>query len=363
MSKVLFAITTLFGGGAERVATVWANKLVNRGYDVTFLIYGRSENEYFVDDRIHIKTVASDYKAYKKMGYFARLKAMRKIIKEVKPEITVNFLPRMQIWMMMAAWGLKIKRVETVRVSPWMICSGSKAERALWKHCFTRADKVIFQTAEQGEFFNDKVRAKSVVISNPISEQYCNNPKTSYSSSNNRFVAAGRITSQKNYPVMIEAFSKALKTNPELTLSIYGTGDEAYIAEMQALISEAGIEDSVKLMGRTTDMLSVLQNADAFLMTSDFEGMPNALAEAMVMGLPCISTNCRTGPKDMIDNGESGFLVNVGDSDDIADAILKVARMNAEESKEMGAKARAKMLDMCGEENSLKKLIDLIENC
>ena len=199
------------------------------------------------------------------------------------------------------------------------------------------------------------------MIPNPINEKIREKPKQQYSNETCNFVAAGRITEQKNYPVMIEAFEIASKECPDIQLSIYGTGSDEYIAYIQKVIDDKGLSDKVKLMGRTTDMISALHNADAFLMTSDYEGMPNALAEAMAVGLPCISTNCKTGPRDLIDDGENGFLVEVGNAENIAKAIVKVAQMNAEQASEMGKKAREKVLDLCSEENSLERLIKVIE--
>jgi glycosyltransferase involved in cell wall biosynthesis len=102
---------------------------------------------------------------------------------------------------------------------------------------------------------------------------------------------------------MIKAFSKACEKNKDIHLSIYGTGEDSYIAKLKELIKEYDVQGKIELMGRTSNVSEVLKNADAFLMTSDYEGMPNALLEAMATGLVCISTDCRTGPKDMIDNG------------------------------------------------------------
>ena len=365
MKKVMLAISTLTGGGAERVASVWANQLIKKGYEVGFLLYCRSQNEYPVSSKAKINTLAETYDDYKEMGYFKRVKLMKRAIKAFAPDVVISFLPRMQIWMMFATRFMKIKKIETVRISPWHIWNDGvvqRLEKALWKRCFKKADKVIFQTAEQREFFSSKIEKKGVVIPNPMSEQYRDNPKEAYSDSVKRFVAAGRITSQKNYPAMIEAFSKVSANHPEVTLSIYGAGDDAYLRKIQGIIDKFNLSDKVKLMGRTTDILSVLKSADAFLMTSDFEGMPNALAEAMVMGLPCLSTNCRTGPKDMISDGENGYLVEVSDIDSIADGIEKLASMDSARAEKMGKAARTTILEMCSEEMSLKKLIDVIEN-
>jgi glycosyltransferase involved in cell wall biosynthesis len=97
-------------------------------------------------------------------------------------------------------------------------------------------------------------------------------------------------------------------------------------------------------------------------MTSDYEGMPNALAEAMAIGLPSISTDCKTGPRDLIDDGKNGFLIPVGDAKALADRIEKVFSMTEQEKRELGENAREKIIKYCSEENSLKQLINLIES-
>jgi glycosyltransferase involved in cell wall biosynthesis len=96
-------------------------------------------------------------------------------------------------------------------------------------------------------------------------------------------------------------------------------------------------------------------------MSSDYEGMPNALAEAMATGLVCLSTDCRTGPKDMIDSGRSGFLAKTGDVQSFADGISKILQMDSQQCAAMGVAAREKILEMCSEENTLARLKQLID--
>ena len=96
-------------------------------------------------------------------------------------------------------------------------------------------------------------------------------------------------------------------------------------------------------------------------MTSDCEGMPNGLLEAMAIGLPCISTDCRTGPKDMIDNGENGYLVEVDNEQAVTDAIINVSNLTKEQAKVIGANARSKILDLCCQEKSIKLLAEVID--
>ena len=153
MKKVMLTITGLGGGGAERVVTVWARQLREAGYDVSIMTYGRKENEYPIDPAVPVFTVARNRDEYLRLSYFARLKRMRSVLKREKPDVLINFLPRMQIWMMLASFGMKIRRIETVRISPWKL-SGSAVEIFLWKMCMSRASAVLLQTKEQGEFFN-----------------------------------------------------------------------------------------------------------------------------------------------------------------------------------------------------------------
>lgn len=361
MKKVLISITTLFGGGAERVVSLWANALHDKGYDVSLLIYGRSEGEYPINENIQIHTVAENYAKYQQMGYLQRLKRMRRIVKEVHPDVLINFLPRMQIWMMFATMFMKLRRVETVRISPWQVAIRRKSEAFLWKLCFVRSSDVIIQTQEQGEFFSEKVRRKCWVIPNPIGQQYIDNPKEAYSKQALHFMAAGRVTKQKNYPMMINAFKILNDKYPDTRLSIYGAGDQGYVAKLQELIDGLGLQECVTLEGRSNNISEELRRRDVFLMTSDFEGMPNALAEAMATGLVCVSTDCRTGPKDLIKHGENGFLVPVGDVDKLAAVMEEIVRMDSVHMEQMGRAARESVLDLCSEEKSLMKLIALIE--
>lgn len=362
MKKVLLTITTLFGGGAERVVSVWANKLVNVGYDVSILIYGRSENEYVIDNRVKVYTVAPTYRDFQKMSYISRLKKMRELVKLISPEIMINFLPRMQIWMMFASFGLKLKRIETVRVNPWVVCKRNWIEKKLWQHCFARCNAIILQMDEQRNYFSEKKKKKCVVIPNPIDSVYCDSFIKQYSKKCINFIAAGRLTAQKNFPLLIRAFAIALKQNNSIHLKIFGVGNELYTKKLQQLIDDLHVENNIHLMGRSNCMSKEYASSDAFVLSSDFEGMPNALVEAMASGLVCVSTNCKTGPRDMIDDGVCGFLVNVGDCMSLANKIIVISQMDYENRVLLGQNARKKILSICSDNKSLQTLMSVIES-
>ena len=287
---------------------------------------------------------------------------MRELIKLISPEVMINFLPRMQIWMMFASLGMNLKRIETVRVNPWVVCKDSWIEKKLWQHCFRRSDKIILQTNEQSYYFCKKDRCKSIIIPNPIDDVYYDSSVKNYSDKCINFIAAGRLTAQKNFPLLIDAFAKALKQNNQIQLKIFGVGDESYTKRLQQQIDKLHVGKNIHLMGRSNCMSKEYASSDAFVLSSDFEGMPNALVEAMASGLVCVSTNCKTGPRDMIDDGICGFLVNVGDCSSLANKIIEISRMNYENRVILGQNARKKIMSICSDNKSLQTLISVIES-
>lgn len=358
MKKILFDMHSLTGGGAERVATIWAGKFAELGHEVTFLLIAREKDEYPVNDKVRIEVLSQSVKEYLSVPQLKRLWAKRKRIQAIDPDIVVSFLPLSQVKMMFILLGVRVKRINCVRINPWI--AYRRRFKKLYMMPFSRADAIIVQTDEQSTFFDEKIRKKCITVSNPLAKEFLE-ANCEYREDVKKLVAAGRFTAQKNYPMMIKAFASAAK-DTDTVLEIYGTGSDEYTEKLNALITECGCEDKIKLMGRTTDMRSALESADAFIMTSDYEGMPNALAEAMSVGLPVISTDCKTGPKDMIKNGENGFLVPVGDENAAAEAIKKLISMPRAEREKVGKAAQADIRELCNDEKNIKRLAELIEN-
>ncbi len=360
MKHVMFVISNLYGGGAERVVSVWANKLSQKGYRVSILLYSRVENEYPIDDNIDIYTIAASAEECDSMSIIKRVAVFRKIIKKVAPDVLINFLPVVQVYVNVATVGLRIPRIETIRINPWRVETiKGKTETLLWKRCFANSKAVILQSEDQKAFFSNKVQKKSVVIPNPINEIYIENPKNEYASTH-RLIAAGRLSYQKNYNMMIDAVEIVAGQFPDVRLEIFGDGElKDVIAQV---IAEKGLSEKIALMGRSSELYKEYNKSDIYLMSSDYEGMPNALAEAMAVGLPCISTDCKTGPRDLIDNNENGFLVSVGNSFDMAEKIKYIFNMSGEEQRKLGSKAREKILSFCSEEKSVDKLCQLIDD-
>lgn len=359
--KVLLAIPQLTGGGAERVVSVWANELNEKGYEVHILVFSPSEDEYYVHSGVEVKYLAPSVKDYLSLSYFGRIREIRKYLMVAKVDYIISFLPAMQVWMMLASIGLGCKRLETIRVNPWRISVTDKLQTLMWKMCYHTSYKIILQATDQQPFFGKKDQKKCVLIPNPISELYIKKYKNELDESPKTFIAAGRIDSQKNYFLMINAFARVCARHPELTLRIFGKGSDDYVAEIQRHINELGMQNNITLMGRSPHMEDEYQKSNVFMMTSDFEGLPNALMEGMASQLVCISTDCKTGPKDLIDHGKNGFLVPVGDEDALVYTIEKVLSMNHSERTAIAKAAREKVLRHCSRERSTNVLCDLLK--
>ena len=359
--KICIAIHGLAHAGAERVAASWANYLAKQGQRVFVLVYACNEDAYDLDARVRVVPIADTREAYFQMSKATQLLNIRKIIGREQPEILISFLPKMQITMMLATLGMRIKRIETVRNNPW-IDKDVAGKRFLWNMCFYRSDAIIVQTKEQSLYFPKRLQKRTVVISNPISSDFLNRQKVYSNGEVCRFVSVARINHQKNYPMMVRAFSKVAENNPHCQLDIYGAGTQEKIQELQVLIEQLGMEQKINLCGWRKNISEMLTSYDAFLMSSDYEGMPNALVEAMATGLVCLSTDCKTGPKDMIDHGVNGYLATTGNVESFSEGIQKIIQMEQQQCVEMGAAARKKILTMCSEENTLVRLKRLIES-
>ena len=156
-------------------------------------------------------------------------------------------------------------------------------------------------------------------------------------------VTCGRLNEQKNHKMLIEAVEKVVQNNKDVCLHIYGDGDLKN--ELEQLIENKDLKGVVVLKGATTDVESVLASADIFVMSSDYEGMPNALMEALAVGVPCISTDCPCGgPRMLIKEGENGCLVPVNDSVQMANVLEKLL-INQDFKYKLGEKARERALE------------------
>ena len=319
--KILFVIPSLSKGGAERVISILASELVKQGYNASILIYFKTENEYEVDDNVKKIYLSGGFEAeYNNMNYISRLTKLRGFIKSENPDYVIPFLSHVCIQTCVALFGLKYKIVQTVRNDPKTLPSG-KVHRLLRDVFIRFSYKTFVQNQEQKNYFNKKIHNKIFVLPNPVRGDLFN---INHKNKNEKIIIAsdGRLNSQKNFFMLIDAVDKIAKKYNNIELRIYGDGDLK--EELQQFIDSKGLSETFRLMGRTNDMKTMLSSIDLYVLSSDFEGMPNSLMEAMAAGVPCISTDCPTGPSDLIEDGVNGLLVPVGDTLAMSRAIEKM---------------------------------------
>ena len=156
-------------------------------------------------------------------------------------------------------------------------------------------------------------------------------------------VTCGRLNEQKNHDMLIRSFLEVSKYHPHAKLHIYGEG--ALKNRLQELIDENNLNDKVELCGSTNNVAGVLSRASVFVMSSDYEGMPNALMEAMASGVPCVSTDCPCGGPHMLINDKiNGLLVPVGDKVSLANAIQTLLS-DTDYAEEIGKNAKGKAFE------------------
>lgn len=346
--KYLFLIYSLRNGGAERVTSLLCNELINAGCEVHIGLYQRTEADYPIDDRIKIHQLNEEPYSSKIRNVFGRIGQLAKLIDKVNPDITIGMMTNIEYTL--AALGRRARYISAVRIDPAQP-TAKKMDKYLRNISCALSSGIFVQNQMQKEYYPKWLQKKTFAVSNPVGNSFL---QADYSCGREirHIVTSGRLTTQKNQKMLIEAVMKVAQVHPNIQLSIYGIGSlekplKEYIHELRA-------EDHVRLAGRSNDMLGTLMENDLFILSSDYEGMPNALLEAMAMGMPCISTDCRTGPSEMIEHGKNGLLVPVGDTEKMAEAISYMIE-HADEAKQMGRHAREYARENCGMSVVLKR--------
>lgn len=333
--KVLIVVPTLSGGGAERVASIWANGLQRYTQCLLLCLYP-VQNEYFLSNNVLRHNLYESETKYRLAKNVEKIRLLRNYLKKEKPDIIIPLVAYMGITCNIARLGLKIKIIETIRNNP-QLTPREIGWRILRNISVKLSNGCIVQNEEQKKYFRNN--KNFLVLGNPINEKFYNCIKQ-YHKVPSKLVAIGRLHPQKNFFLLLHSFEKIIKEFPDLTLEIYGEGEQRKILE--SYIYKAGLTDKVKLMGHSNDIIKVLETADIFILSSDYEGMPNALMEALAVGVPCIATNCPTGPADLIQNHITGALVPMRDEWSLCKA-MKTYILQYNTAVENGKRARIKM--------------------
>lgn len=345
-SEIFFVIDSLLLGGAERVLVNLAQSLCDTGYKcsiVTFDTYS-SPSFYSVDHRIgriHLGDYEPNVVLDRKSTYLhflfsslSRMKRLRKIMRGRKNTVFISFMTHVNLVVLAAGLFEPTPIVVSERSCPQF--SAGPLGKFLRGLLYLRANKIILQTKDSQKYLPFFLSPLVRIIPNPVK----NIPPLPLSSQEKKseptILSAGRLIQSKRLDRLFRVFAKLKKKHASLKLVIAGDGPEK--EHLNALATELGIIQDVSFVGSVQDLSSFYRSADIFCLSSDYEGFPNALCEAMSYGLPVVSTNCPTGPSEIIENGQSGFLVDRNNEDEFAERVDQLIT-NSELSKAIGLNA------------------------
>lgn len=358
--NITFFIGGLSGGGAERVTCNIANYLSKNGHIIKILTMADDTPTYAIDDKVlRIPLLQSKERKGVIINSFVRLYRFIKHLIKDNVDVYVVMLPITTIMLLRLRWLIKGKVIASERVDPSIY---SNKKQTQLKKLACKADGWVFQTEEERSWYDKSAgKAKVRIIPNAINPDFIR--ELYQGERGKKIVTAGRLTEQKNHILLIKAFAKISSKYSDYQLIIYGGGGNLK-EKIEDTIKQLNLIDKVVLPGYTTNIGDKIKDASLFVLSSDFEGMPNALMEAMALGVPCISTDCDGGgARYLIENEKNGLLVPKGDMEALAGAMERMLS-NREFAEKCGKEAHAVCERLAPEkiysewENFIKTIVD-----
>ncbi len=338
MKKVLFYIDSMQKGGANRVMANLVDFFSKKNFNVILV------NDIFSDKDIPEYEVNSSAKriildvsgSNAIISNFKRIRKLRKVIYEENPDCILSFMGPPNIRMLLSSMFIPCRKVVSVRNDPNREYGKNIIKKIITNCIFLLADGCVFQTEDASKYFVKSIRKKSTIIVNPVNEIFFNTPSSDI---RKNVVTVGRLFPQKNHKLLIKAFALFSEKNADENLIIYGEGPLK--SELVEYASKLGIKERVLFPGSISNVSNELCKAKVFVLSSDYEGLPNALMEAMACGTAVISTDCPAGgPNYLLKDIDAGILVPCNDADQMAKAISVL--MNEEKNKYYQDQAKIK---------------------
>lgn len=315
MKRYVFFIPTLSQGGGERVISLLSRKMAQKGLPVSILLYKDAEPFYTIDPKVKLDFVCRETGSG---NLLKNLFWMRRYFKE-HADVVISFLAPFNILALTAMLGSGRTVIVADRNDPRFI-PANPIIRKIRDLLYHTASGVIVQTRHNLEYFSASIRKKARILYNPVDM----GEKAGLAlrvQKQKEIVTVGRLMPQKNQVLLLEAFARISEDYPDYRLTIYGEGPHRTVLE--ETVRKLHLEEKVSLPGAFKDIHQRISGSSLFVLSSHYEGMPNALIEAMCLGLPVISTAV-SGATDLIQSGENGLLVPCGDVDALAGAMAQL---------------------------------------
>lgn len=308
-------------GGAERQIIMLANNLAEKGHDVSLITLAANKTAYKISPRINFVDLSlAERNHFKIAGRYFDLK---KTLSNIRPDLCVNFWFQSAYLCTFMPKSICGKVVYAERSDPGDRQYARVLGFVRWL-VFKKIDGFVFQSEGARDYFGESIRNRSVVIPNAHSI-----PDGSFTEicekREKKIISVGRLHPQKNHALLIEAFALIAGKIPDYDLEIYGDGE--LHDELISLIQKLNVENRVRIFPACSNIFEKIHAASLFVLSSDYEGMPNSLMEAMALGVPCVSTDCKPGgARALIENDKNGWIVPCKDKIALAEKMCFVIK-------------------------------------
>lgn len=318
--KIVFYISSMAKAGAQRVILNLTESLLAKGHQVTLVTTAIVENEYDLSKgavRIVSDIQGSEITSSRITNLKNRFCKLRNIWEIEKPDVIVSFIGKNNFMAILTSMGLKIPVVTSVRGEPKEEYYSFMME-ILAKTLMGLSAGIVLQTPDAKEYFPKWMHKKAVILANPLNPDFIE--EYYVGEREEEIVTVGRIDSNKNQKLIMDAFFKIADKFPGVKLVLYGDGEDR--EKLIQYAQKSPYKERISFPGAVSNVKERIRKSKIFVLSSNTEGMPNALMEALALGIPSISTDCPCGgPKMLMEGKENGILVPVGDSDKMAEAM------------------------------------------
>lgn len=320
--KIGFLIQRMESGGAERATSAIASEFSRCGEKVDIITFDSAESFYPLHENVNVfnmelQDISKTASLKRVIGCIKRAFEIRRKIRSRHLDVLICMSTTMNLYGLLSVVFTKTKVVGTERSNPYKYKSDI-INSVLKKISALLLDGFVFQTEAAAEYYSESIRKKGTVIGNAVFNPLVKEIEPA-KERQKIIYGVGRLTAEKRFCDLIDAYALVEKNHPDYRLVIFGEGKDR--EALQHRIDSSGLNEKILLPGADKNALRFVARGTAFVLSSDYEGMPNALMEAMAVGTPCVSTRCKMGPEELIDDGINGILVPVGDVEKIKDAI------------------------------------------
>lgn len=335
--RVIFVISCLSYGGAEKNMMLVANHMRTES-DVAICNFNEHDTRQEISSEIKYYEQTRWIPSGKRFDWVSQRKAQYKFLKDscrkFVPDVIISFLPIPNAISVLCGRRLHIPVIISERADPYQ--SISKIDKLI-HFIYGFADGAVFQSEGAKNYYPKKLKKKSMVIPNPVvvpeDAKMHNTQKAK-----KEIVCVGRFENkQKRQDLAIKAMKIIHDKYSDYKLVFWGDGND--LEQAKDMTHKLMLDDCVEFRGVSKNVLKDIKDSELYLLTSDYEGIPNTLIEAMSIGMPCVSTDCSPGgAKLLLGDNENGLVVPCGDVVAISDGVMKLIE-NRELAAAYGQKA------------------------